>query len=65
LSNRRSHPRTRRSGEQWIQGIKFARYRSGWRIANDTIKVLLRRGHDWTKFFRKIDVFFRSIVIQR
>jgi bifunctional non-homologous end joining protein LigD len=34
--------------------IKFDGYRVQLHIANDTIKILTRRGHDWTKRFRKI-----------
>jgi bifunctional non-homologous end joining protein LigD len=42
------------SGERWIHEIKFDGYRVQLHIANDTIKVLTRRGHDWTRRFRKI-----------
>jgi bifunctional non-homologous end joining protein LigD len=42
------------SGERWIYEIKFDGYRVQLHIANDTVKVLARRGHDWTKRFRKI-----------
>jgi bifunctional non-homologous end joining protein LigD len=42
------------SGERWIHEIKFDGYRVQLHIANDDIKVLTRRGHDWTRRFRKI-----------
>jgi ATP-dependent DNA ligase len=36
------------SGERWIHEIKFDGYRVQLQIANDTIKVLIRSGYDWT-----------------
>jgi bifunctional non-homologous end joining protein LigD len=42
------------SGERCIHEIKFDGYRVQLRIANDDIKVLTRRGNDWTRRFRKI-----------
>jgi bifunctional non-homologous end joining protein LigD len=42
------------SGERWIHEIKFDGYRVQLHIANDAIHVYTRRGHDWTKRFRKI-----------
>jgi bifunctional non-homologous end joining protein LigD len=41
-------------GDRWIHEIKFDGYRVQLHIANDDIKVFTRRGHDWTKRFRKI-----------
>jgi bifunctional non-homologous end joining protein LigD len=42
------------AGERWIHEIKFDGYRAQIHIANDTIKVFTRRGHDWTDRLRKI-----------
>jgi bifunctional non-homologous end joining protein LigD len=42
------------SGERCIHEIKFDGYRVQLRIANDDIKVLTRRGNDWTRRFKKI-----------
>jgi bifunctional non-homologous end joining protein LigD len=42
------------SGEWWIHEIKFDGYRVQLHIANSDIKVLTRRGNDWTKRFRKV-----------
>jgi bifunctional non-homologous end joining protein LigD len=56
----RSSPRWRTStekvpsGERWIHEIKFDGYRVQLQIQNDAIKVLTRRGNDWTRRFSKI-----------
>jgi bifunctional non-homologous end joining protein LigD len=42
------------AGERWIHEIKFDGYQAQIHIANDTIKVFTRRGHDWTDRLRKI-----------
>jgi bifunctional non-homologous end joining protein LigD len=42
------------SRERSVHEIKFDGYRVQLHIANDTIKVLTRRGHDTTKRLRKI-----------
>jgi bifunctional non-homologous end joining protein LigD len=42
------------SGERWVHEIKFDGYRNQLHIINEDIKVFTRRGHDWTKRFRKI-----------
>jgi bifunctional non-homologous end joining protein LigD len=42
------------SGDRWLHEIKFDGYRVQPHIANGDIKVFTRRGHDWTKRFRKI-----------
>jgi hypothetical protein len=42
------------SGDRWIHEIKFDGYRIQLHIHNDTIKVLTRRGNDWTRRFSKI-----------
>jgi bifunctional non-homologous end joining protein LigD len=42
------------SGERWIHEIKFDGYRVQLHIHNDAIKVLTRRGIDWTRRFSKI-----------
>lgn len=41
-------------GNRWIHEIKFDGYRVQVHMANADIKVLTRRGHDWTHRFRKI-----------
>jgi bifunctional non-homologous end joining protein LigD len=41
-------------GERWVHEIKFDGYRVQLHIANEDIKVFTRRGHDWTKRFKKI-----------
>ena len=42
------------SGERWIHEIKFDGYRVQVHLANEAIKVFTRRGHDWTKRFKKV-----------
>jgi len=42
------------SGERWIHEIKFDGYRVQLHIHNDALKVLTRRGNDWTRRFSKI-----------
>ncbi|RZN17761.1 non-homologous end-joining DNA ligase [Bradyrhizobium sp. Leo121] len=42
------------SGARWIHEIKFDGYRVQVHLANETIKVFTRRGHDWTHRFRRI-----------
>jgi bifunctional non-homologous end joining protein LigD len=42
------------SGDRWIHEIKFDGYRVQLHIHNDAIKVLTRRGNDWTRRFSKI-----------
>ncbi|MCP3401924.1 MULTISPECIES: DUF418 domain-containing protein [unclassified Bradyrhizobium] len=42
------------SGERWIHEIKFDRYRVQLHLVNEAITVFTRRGHDWTKHFKKI-----------
>jgi ATP-dependent DNA ligase len=41
-------------GEGWIHEVKFDGYRIQIHIANEAIKILTRRGHDWTSRFKKI-----------
>jgi bifunctional non-homologous end joining protein LigD len=41
-------------GEGWIHEVKFDGYRVQMHIANDAVKVVTRRSHDWTTRFRKI-----------
>ena len=36
------------SGDQWLHEIKFDGYRFGCRIEGRTVKLITRRGHDWT-----------------
>jgi bifunctional non-homologous end joining protein LigD len=42
------------SGDRWIHEIKFDGYRVQLHIHNDAIKVLTRRGNDWSRRFSKI-----------
>jgi bifunctional non-homologous end joining protein LigD len=42
------------SGERWIHEIKFDGYRVQVHLANSSVKVFTRRGHDWTNRFKKI-----------
>jgi bifunctional non-homologous end joining protein LigD len=42
------------SGDRWIHEIKFDGYRVQLHVHNDAIKVLTRRGNDWTRRFSKI-----------
>jgi ATP-dependent DNA ligase len=39
------------SGDRWIHEIKFDGYRVQLHIHNDAIKILTRRGNDWTRRF--------------
>ena len=41
------------SGARWIHEIKFDGYRVQVHLANQAITIFARRGHDWTKRFRK------------
>ena len=41
-------------GARWIHEIKFDGYRVQLHIHDGQVKVFTRRGHDWTKRFRKI-----------
>jgi ATP-dependent DNA ligase len=40
-------------GERWIHEIKFDGYRVPVHLANEAVKVYTRRGHDWTRRFKK------------
>jgi bifunctional non-homologous end joining protein LigD len=42
------------SGQRWVHEIKFDGYRVQVHLVNAAVKVFTRRGHDWTKRFRKI-----------
>jgi hypothetical protein len=42
------------SGTRWIHEIKFDGYRVQVHLVNEAVKVFTRRGHDWTRRFRKI-----------
>jgi bifunctional non-homologous end joining protein LigD len=42
------------TGTRWLHEIKFDGYRVQLHIANEAIKIVTRRGHDWTHRFRKI-----------
>ena len=42
------------SGDRWIHEIKFDGYRVQVHLANETVKIFTRRGHDWTHRFRKV-----------
>jgi bifunctional non-homologous end joining protein LigD len=41
-------------GDRWIHEIKFDGYRVQVHLANEAVKVYTRRGHDWTRRFKKI-----------
>jgi hypothetical protein len=41
------------AGERWLHEIKFDGYRVQVHV-NEAVKVFTRRGHDWTRRFRKI-----------
>lgn len=42
------------SGDRWIHEIKFEGYRVQVHLANEAVKVFTRRGHDWTRRFKKV-----------
>jgi bifunctional non-homologous end joining protein LigD len=42
------------SGERWLHEIKFDGYRVQVHLRDAAVKVLTRRGNDWTNRFRKI-----------
>ncbi|WP_050401580.1 non-homologous end-joining DNA ligase [Bradyrhizobium embrapense] len=42
------------SGARWIHEIKFDGYRVQVHLADEEMKIFTRRGHDWTKRFKKI-----------
>jgi bifunctional non-homologous end joining protein LigD len=42
------------SGARWVREIKFDGYRVQVHLANETVKVFTRRGHDWTNRFKKV-----------
>ncbi|WP_442869149.1 ATP dependent DNA ligase [Bradyrhizobium sp. CCBAU 45384] len=42
------------SGARWIHEIKFDGYRVQVHMSNQAVTIFTRRGHDWTKRFRKV-----------
>jgi bifunctional non-homologous end joining protein LigD len=56
LSSQRLRPRSRkcRPAIRWIHEVKFDGYRVQVHLANAAVRVLTRRGHDWTNRFKKI-----------
>jgi bifunctional non-homologous end joining protein LigD len=42
------------AGERWIHEIKFDGYRVQLHLANEAVKIYTRRGHDWTRRFKKV-----------
>jgi bifunctional non-homologous end joining protein LigD len=42
------------SGDRWVHEVKFDGYRVQVHLVNEAVKVFTRRGHDWTKRFRKV-----------
>src|SRR3977135_3940599 len=42
------------AGERWIHEIKFDGYRIQVHLRDAAVKILTRRGNDWTNRFRKI-----------
>jgi len=43
------------SGHRWVHEVKFDGYRVQVHLVNEAVKIFTRRGHDWTKRFRKVD----------
>ncbi|MCK1343658.1 bifunctional non-homologous end joining protein LigD [Bradyrhizobium sp. GM2.2] len=41
-------------GDRWLHEIKYDGYRAQLHMVGEDIKVFTRRGHDWTKRFRKV-----------
>jgi bifunctional non-homologous end joining protein LigD len=41
-------------GERWIHEIKFDGYRAQLHLIHEAVTVYTRRGHDWTKRFKKV-----------
>ncbi|MGY4433134.1 ATP-dependent DNA ligase [Bradyrhizobium sp. F1.13.1] len=41
-------------GARWLHEIKYDGYRAQLHIVGEDIKVFTRRGHDWTRRFRKV-----------
>ncbi|MHC2257141.1 bifunctional non-homologous end joining protein LigD [Bradyrhizobium embrapense] len=41
-------------GTRWIHEIKFDGYRVQVHLANEEVKIFTRRGHDWTKRYKKV-----------
>ncbi|MFK4522149.1 bifunctional non-homologous end joining protein LigD [Bradyrhizobium japonicum] len=42
------------AGDRWIHEIKFDGYRVQIHLANEAVKVFTRRGHDWSRRFKKV-----------
>jgi bifunctional non-homologous end joining protein LigD len=42
------------TGARWIHEIKFDGYRVQLQLANSEVKVFTRRGHDWTRRFKRV-----------
>ncbi|WP_375775958.1 hypothetical protein ACE103_29790 [Bradyrhizobium sp. ma5] len=42
------------NGERWVHEIKFDVYRVQIHLAHEEVKIYTRRGHDWSKRFKKI-----------
>jgi bifunctional non-homologous end joining protein LigD len=42
------------SGDRWIHEIKFDGYRVQVHLANEAVQIFTRRGHDWTRRFKKV-----------
>jgi bifunctional non-homologous end joining protein LigD len=42
------------TGARWIHEIKFDGYRVQLHIANSDVTIFTRRGHDWTRRFKKV-----------
>jgi bifunctional non-homologous end joining protein LigD len=42
------------TGARWLHEIKFDGYRVQLHIANETVRIFTRNGHDWTNRFKKI-----------
>ncbi|MDP9127655.1 MAG: non-homologous end-joining DNA ligase [Pseudomonadota bacterium] len=42
------------TGGEWLHEIKYDGYRASARIENAKVKILTRRGHDWTSNFKAV-----------
>src|SRR6187551_2584877 len=42
------------AGDRWLHEIKFDGYRVQVHLVNEAVRVFTRRGHDWTRRFRKV-----------
>ncbi len=50
-------------GDRWVHEIKFDGYRVQMHLGDGRVTVYTRRGHDWTKRFRKVADDAGEIVV--